>query len=90
MLVSSSLAATLLLLTAAARGVTAGPLDAADAKVVPARRDLEDAVFGRAPADAGVLLLSFERWVVDAIGGAIAVLFHASAWALSRIDGRRP
>jgi hypothetical protein len=86
-LVSAGLAAALLLLTAAARGVTA---EAADAKGAPARRDLEDALFARAPADAGVLLLSFERWVVDAIGGAIAALFHASAWALSRIDGRRP
>jgi hypothetical protein len=86
-LVSAGLAAGLLLLTAAARGFT---IDAAEAKVPPARRDLEAALLSRAPADAGVLLLSFERWVVDAIGGAIAVLSHASAWTLSRIDGRRP
>ncbi len=86
-LISAGLAAGLLLLTAAARGFT---IDAAETKVPPARRDLEAALLARAPADAGVLLLSFERWVVDAIGGAIAVLSHASAWTLSRIDGRRP
>jgi hypothetical protein len=86
-LVSAGLAAALLLLTAAGRGLAEDP---AEGTVAPARRDVEAALLGRAPADGGVLLLSFERWVVDAIGGALAALSHASAWALSRIDGKRP
>jgi hypothetical protein len=82
-LLSAGLIATLLLLVAAARGLPV------DRPVPPVRRDLEAALLGRAPEAAGHLLLSFERWVVDAIGGAIVVLAYASAWALSRIDGRR-
>jgi hypothetical protein len=83
-LLSAGLVATLLLLAAAARGLLAERL------ITPVRRDLEAALFRRAPERAGLLLLRFERWVVDAIGGAIVVLAYASAWALSRIDGRRP
>jgi hypothetical protein len=80
-LLSSGGIAALLLLAAAERGVP--PAGAR------APRDLEAALLGQAPEDAGVLLLSFQRWVVEAIGGAIVVLTHASAWALSRIDERR-
>jgi hypothetical protein len=82
-LLSAGLVATLLLLVGAARGLPV------DRRVTPVRRDLEAALLGRAPEAAGHLLLSFERWVVDATGGAIVVLSYASAWALSRIDGRR-
>jgi hypothetical protein len=79
-LVCASLTAALLLLTSAARGISG------DAK--PAS-DPEGALLGHLPEAAGVLLLSFERWVVDAIGGAVVVLAHASAWALSKLDARR-
>jgi hypothetical protein len=82
-LLSAGLVATLLLLVGAARGL---PVDRPVPRV---RRDLEAALLGRAPEAAGHLLLSFERWVIDATGGAIVVLSYASAWALSRIDGRR-
>ena len=40
----------------------------------PRAADPEAALLGRAPEAAGVLLLSFERWVVDAIGGAVVAL----------------
>ena len=82
-LLSAGMVATWLLLAAAARGLLV------DRPATPVRRDLEAVLLGRAPEAAGLLLLSFERWVVDAIGGAIVVLAHASGWALSRIDGRR-
>ena len=80
-LVSASLTAALLLLTADARGLPA------DAK---AARDPESALLTHMPEAAGILLLSFERWVVDAIGGAAVVVARASAWSLSKIDARRP
>jgi hypothetical protein len=79
-----------------AAGLTAGLLLlAAAVRAVPvpapaARTDLEAALLGRVPEGVGALLLSFERWVLDAIGGAVVVVVHASAWALSRLDARRP
>ncbi len=83
-LVAAGLVAALLLLTAAARGIPA-----AASAPAPGPTDLEAALLERAPERLGSLLLSFERWVVDAIGGAVVVIAHASAWALSRIDARR-
>ncbi len=80
-LVSAGLAAALLLLTADARRLLEGARPA---------KDPEGALLGHLPEAAGLLLLSFERWVVDAIGGAVIALGHASAWALSKIDARRP
>jgi len=73
-----------LLVTAAQRGISTAP------RANPARTDLEAALLVGAPEAAGALLLSFERWVVDAIGGAVVVLARASAWALSTLDARRP
>jgi hypothetical protein len=93
-LASAGVAAAFLLLAAAARGL---PIERdvsaktkGDRLAIPAPLDLEAALLGRAPEAGGLLLLSFERWVVDAIGGAIVALSYASGWALSRIDGRRP
>jgi len=83
-LVTAGAVASLLLLAGARRGIVLSGSRA------PARADLEGALLGRAPESAGLLLLSFERWVLDAIGGAVGVCAHASAWALSRIDARRP
>jgi hypothetical protein len=80
-LASAGLAAAVLLLTADARRLPEG---------ARAAQDPEGALLGHLPEAAGVLLLSFERWVVDAIGGAAITLGHASAWALSKIDARRP
>jgi hypothetical protein len=80
-LASAGLAAASLLLTADARRLPEG--------LRPAK-DPEAALLGHLPEVAGVLLLSFERWVVDAIGGAAIAVGHASAWALSKIDARRP
>ena len=82
--VTAGLTAALLLVTAAGRGVSTA------VRANPARTDLESALLVRAPEAAGALLLSFERWVVDAIGGAVIVLARASAWALSTFDARRP
>jgi hypothetical protein len=79
-LVSAGATAALLLLTADLRRAPDGR---------PPAKDPEGALLAHLPEGAGLLLLSFERWVVDAIGGAAAVLAHASAWALSRIDTRR-
>ena len=84
------------LLVLGAAGLTAGLLLlAAAVRAVPvpapaARTDLEASLLGRVPEGVGALLLSFERWVLDAIGGAVVVVVHASAWALSRLDARRP
>jgi hypothetical protein len=78
---SAGLAAAVLLLTADARRLPEG---------TRAAKDPEGALLGHLPEAAGVLLLSFERWVVDAIGGAAIAVGHASAWALSKIDARRP
>jgi hypothetical protein len=83
-LVTAGLIAMLLLVTAAQRGISTAP------RANPARTDLEAALLVGAPEAAGALLLSFERWVVDAIGGAVVVLARASAWALSTLDARRP
>ncbi len=83
-LVSAGLTAALLLLTAAGRAGPIGLPGTVD------RRDLEAELLVRAPEGAGTLLLSFERWVVDSLAGAVVVLLHASAWALSRLDARRP
>jgi hypothetical protein len=101
-LASAGVAAAFLLLAAAASGLPikrdasasikrdASASIKGDRRAAPAPRDFEAALLGRAPEAAGLLLLSFERWVVDAIGGAIVALSYASGWALSRIDGRRP
>jgi hypothetical protein len=83
-LVSAGLTAALLLLTSAWRPISTGLPPG-----TPERRDLEDELLVRAPEGAGTLLLSFERWVVDSLAGAVVVLLHASAWALSRLDARR-
>jgi hypothetical protein len=80
-LVSAALAAALLLLAADARKVPDGGSPA---------KDPEAALLRHMPEAAGHLLSSFERWIVDAIGGAAVALAHASAWALSKIDARRP
>jgi hypothetical protein len=94
-LASAGVAAASLLLASAASGLSVKGDASASVKgdthrhATPARRDLEAALLVRAPEAAGLLLLSFERWVVDAMGGAIVVLSRASGWALSRIDGRR-
>ena len=82
-LVSAGVTSACLLLMAAARGISAAPAR------TPARPDLSATLFARAPASLGTLLLSFERWVLDAVAGAVVVIAHASAWALSRIDARR-
>ncbi len=82
-LVTAGLTAALLLIAAAAREVSSGP------RANSARADLVSALLVRAPEAGGALLLSFERWVVDAIGGAVVVLARASAWALSTLDARR-
>ncbi len=82
-LVSAGVTASLLLLTAEIRNVRNVPDGG------PPAKDAEGALLGHVPEAAGVLLLSFERWVVDAIGGAAVVLAHASAWALAKIDTRR-
>jgi hypothetical protein len=79
-LVSSGLAAALLLLAADARKALDGG---------PPAKDPATALLGHLPEAGGHLLLRFERWVVDAIGGAALALAHASAWALSKIDARR-
>jgi hypothetical protein len=93
-LVAAGLIAALLLLTAAARGIPGTSPRARDRTAgvegaAPVPTDLEAALLGSAPERLGTLLLSFERWVVDAMGGAVVVIAHASAWALSRIDARR-
>lgn len=82
--VSAGVIAALLLLIAARREVPIAPPSTSE------RTDLEGALLARLPETLGGLLLSFERWVVDAIAGAIAVVVYASAWALSRLDAWRP
>src|SRR6202000_97841 len=66
---------------AAVRGLP----EAGDARPTPS---LEAAIFERVPESAGELLLSFERWVVDAATGAVAVAVGAGGWVLARFDAR--
>jgi hypothetical protein len=76
----SSAVAALLLLTASARGYVAGDEGAA------APVGVEYALLGIAPEGGGALLMAFERWVVDAIAGAVAVVVRATAWVLGKLD----
>src|SRR5579872_3979697 len=39
------------------------------------------------PHRLGELLVTFERWVVDAAAGAAAALFAVSVWVAARVDG---
>jgi hypothetical protein len=47
---------------------------------------LNDGLFARGPERLGALVASFERWVIEAIAGAIAVLVRAGAWIAARSD----
>jgi hypothetical protein len=51
-----------------------------------ARESIEELILVRAPMGLGTLLVSMDRWVVDAIAGTIAVLARASAWAAATVD----
>jgi hypothetical protein len=42
----------------------------------------------RSPARAGALLIRFEHWVVDAIGGLVGTFARIAAWGASRLDAR--
>ncbi len=42
----------------------------------------------RSPARAGALLIRFEHWVVDGIGGLAGTLARIAAWGASRVDAR--
>jgi hypothetical protein len=72
------LAATARLLRSARRG---------DGLVHGARRVLtEDVLLERAPERLGLLLVAFERGVVDAFAGAVAALFGVAVWVAARSD----
>ena len=93
-LLSSGSAAALLLLTAAVRGLptVAGPV--ARPHAWPRRPleapigGLEPALFEHLPESAGALVMSFERWVVESIAGAVVVAVYAGSWALARFDAQ--
>jgi hypothetical protein len=45
-----------------------------------------DALFARGPERLGALVVSFERWVIDSVAGALGVLVRAAAWIAARTD----
>jgi hypothetical protein len=47
---------------------------------------IEQVLFVRTPERIGALVMSFERWVIDAIAGAMASLVRAAAWTADRLD----
>jgi hypothetical protein len=47
---------------------------------------LHDRLFGRVPERLGALVVSFERWVIDAVSGAVVVVVRAGAWVAARLD----
>jgi hypothetical protein len=94
-LLSSGSAAALLLLTVAVRGLptAADPAARPHASPRPRPREapiggLEPALFEHLPESAGTLVMSFERWVVDSIAGAVVVAVYAGSWALARFDAQ--
>jgi NADH:ubiquinone oxidoreductase subunit 5 (subunit L)/multisubunit Na+/H+ antiporter MnhA subunit len=53
---------------------------------VPWRDTLGDALLVDVPTRLGELLVSMERWVVQAVAGAVATLTAAGAWAVAHAD----
>jgi len=47
---------------------------------------LHDSLFARGPERLGALVVSFERWVIEAAAGAFATLVRAAAWVAARSD----
>lgn len=45
-----------------------------------------DGLFVRGPARLGALVVSFERWVIDAVAGAAGTLVRVAAWVAARSD----
>ena len=82
-LLSAGSAAALLLLTVAVRGLPAPrrPL----AQPAPS---VETALLEQLPESAGAMVMSFERWVVDSMAGAVVVAVYAASWALARFDAQ--
>ena len=76
---TAAFAAALVLLAAAVRRVPAGPPGAPD-------DGLDAAVLDRAPETGGTLVVTFERWVIDATWGAFAVGARALSWTVARFD----
>jgi hypothetical protein len=71
--------ATAALYLAAARRIGLDP-------ATGARDSIEELLFVRTPMRLGSLLVSMDRWVVDAIAGTIATLARASAWTVAMVD----
>jgi hypothetical protein len=88
--VAAGLAAGFVLFGAAARGFAPegqrSDSTKPESKLATAGPDLERVVFEVAPSGAGALLGAFERWVVDAIAGAVVVLVSALSWTIARLD----
>jgi hypothetical protein len=51
-----------------------------------ARESIDQLIFVRAPMKLGKLLVSMDRWVIDAIVKTIATLARALAWAAATVD----
>jgi hypothetical protein len=47
---------------------------------------LDAAILDRLPERFGTLAVSFERWVIEAVAGALATVVGAAAWVASRCD----
>jgi hypothetical protein len=58
------------------------------ASLAGSRSRVERAFLGHLPESAATLLMAFERWVVDAIGGSVGVLVRAASWTLARFDAQ--
>jgi hypothetical protein len=82
-LLSAGSAAALLLLTVAVRG-----LPAARRPLAQPASSVETALLEHLPESAGTMVVSFERWVVDSMAGALVVAVYAASWALARFDAQ--
>ncbi len=77
-LVAAGIVTAGLLLTAATRADVAGDRGAGPG--------LSQALFEGLPERLGALLVSFDRWVVDGVAGAAAVLMRMTVWVAARSD----
>ncbi len=49
-------------------------------------RGSSDVLFARGPERLGALVVSFERWVIDSVAGAVGALVRAASWIAARSD----